>query len=345
MNIRISQTMPAHMFYGFLVALMGPLAVVAYVSHAHVEAKADYRPEEIDAAKESIALSLMGQLQLSIGDIMWLKSMEYLHMGMVQRMPTQAEEQRGHMRKDSEAAPTGLAHTEGLQMVTDKERDWRGLFGEIERSVKPYDTVHKHDDPVELIPWYELAVKMNPGLERLYTLGAFYLADFANEPAEAREMLEAGVKANPSSFEIHGALGRLYFEYADRLDSLVHADEGDVLPIKTDEEAYALAIDLLTKAVELGKAHRLQMAERREVFDDTQNQVFGESYLYLSKAYAVLGRYDEGVAAASEGFETATRYSQRNLLRVQERTVQRLIDGDSSGADVEDAATTLESAQ
>ncbi|MCC6143089.1 MAG: hypothetical protein IT368_04700 [Candidatus Hydrogenedentes bacterium] len=342
-----------------VLPILAALAAVAPRLHEHTHATPTYQPNEIEAAKESIALSLLGQLQLSVGDLMWLKSMEYLHVGVVQRMPTRAEEEIGFRRQDAQNVAAGMGHTEGVTMVLDSHRDWRGLFGEIERNVKPYSTAHVHDDPVEIIPWYELAVRLNPSLERLYTLGAFYLADFAHEPGEARELLEAGIQANPMSFEIHGALGRLYTEYADRLDELDHEhhhhhededhdehleDEGQEAhedhhddhdahkehAIETAEEAQLEAVELLTEAVELATEHRRQLASRREVFDDFQNQVFGESYLYLSKALQALGRYDEAVARAEEGFDTVSQYNQRNLLRVQARVAAKARSGEAA---------------
>ena len=309
-----------------------PASVVDYVIIDY-----DYQPSEIEAAKESIALSLLGQLQLSVGDLMWLKSMEYLHVGIVQRMPTRSEEAQGYRARDSQNVAAGLGHTEGLNMTLDPERDWRGIFGRIERHIKPYSERHIHDDPVELIPWYQLAVRLNPRLERLYTLGAFYLADFASEAGEAREMLEAGLKANPYSFEIHSALGRLFVEYADRLHDLEDNDDhpddqqndGEHREINTPEEAYEYAVELLETAINYGVEQRSQMAEKREIFDDFQNQLLGESFLFLSKAYMGLGDYEQAIQTAETGYTLADKYSQRNLLRIQQRTAQRAHDGEA----------------
>jgi hypothetical protein len=71
------------------------------------------------------------------------------------------------------------------------------------------------------------------------------------------------------------------------------------------------------------------MAERRELFDDFQNQVFGESFLYLSKAHLALGNFDAAIKAAEIGFETVSQYGQRNLLNVQARVARRAQQGQS----------------
>lgn len=327
-----------------LVACAALAGIVPYTVADHIGVKeATYRPSEIDAAKESIALSLMGQLQMSVADLMWLKSMEYLHRGNLQRMPTRGEENIGFMRGDSQGTAIGLGHTEGVNMILDEERDWRGPLGDIQRHIACYSEGHTHDDPVELIPWYQLAVKMNPKLERLYTMGAFFLADFAREPAEAREMLVAGLEANPDSFEVKAALGRLLFEYSERLNELEddhHTSEEhdkedhEEAPVEgheepkeeryhpeSTEEACAMAAELLRQAVDRALEVKLALRERQETFDDFQEQIHYESYLFLSKAYVQLGQNEEALAACDEGWE----FAKHNLLRVQRRVVERLI--------------------
>lgn len=316
-----------------VVALTG--AIPRVVSGSIVVTEAAYQPSEIEAAKESIALSLMGQLQMSVGDLMWLKSMEYLHRGVIQRMPTRGEETEGHMRREATDAVVGMGHTEGLNMVPDKNRDWRGILGDIHRHTSAYQEGHGHDNPTEIIPWYQLAVKLNPRLERLYTLGSFYLSDFAGDPAEARDLLVAGLKANPGSFEINAALGRLYVEYANRLDELIHEEQrgtpaeaaakaGGLMPA-TERDAQRLAVTLLQKAVERALALKLILRDRREVFDEVQEQVNGEAYLFLAKAHTALGQYDQALAVCDEGLE----FTRNNLLRAQRRVAERLMKGET----------------
>jgi hypothetical protein len=272
---------------------------------------------------------------------MWLKSMEYLHRGNLQRMPTRGEENLGFMRQDSQDTAAGLGHTEGVNMILDKNRDWRGILGDVERHIGCYSEGHIHDDPVELIPWYQLAVKLNPKLERLYTMGAFFLADFAQEPAEAREMLVAGLEANPDSFEVKAALGRLLFEYSDRLDVLLEdhhgeeeheeeeeEDEDEKFHPESKEEACAMAAELLRQAVDNALELKLSLRERRETFDEFQEQIHYESYLFLSKAQVALGNYEDALATCDEGWECA----KHNLLRVQKRVVERLINGETQAS-------------
>ena len=319
-----------------LLAVVVAGAIPRAVSGSVAVTDAAYQPSEIEAAKESIALSLMGQLQMSVGDLMWLKSMEYLHRGVVQRMPTHGEESEGYTRREATDAAVGMGHTEGLNMVPDKNRDWRGVLGDIHRHTSAYQEGHGHDNPTEIIPWYQLAVRLNPRLERLYTLGSFYLSDFAQDPAEARDLLVAGLKANPESFEINAALGRLYVEYATRLDDLIHEEQrgtpaeaaakaGGLMPA-TEQDAYKVAVSVLEKAVERALELKLVLRDRREVFDEVQEQVNGEAYLFLAKAHPALAQYDHALAVCDEGIE----FTRNNLLRAQRRVAERLKNGETA---------------
>lgn len=297
-----------------LYALPPLLAIAGVIAHAaapQVAAKVEYKKEEIDAAKESIALSVMGQMQFAFGDLMWLKSMEYLHNGMGYRMPTNAEKALGFVERESDAStPAGLDHAEGVTMALDRHRDWRGIVGEIHRAIVPYQDHHSHSDPVELIPWFQLVIKMNPHLERLYTMGAFFMADFAHDPEEALELLEAGVQANPWSFEIHGSLGRLHYEYFSE---------------------HGKAAGHLREAIDLGVRERERLRANKDKFDNHQEQIFKESFLFLARALTELGQYEEALDALDQGYEL-TRYQH---LNVQKRIVIRKRDGLPEDAEVE----------
>lgn len=334
---------------GLLGLVVAAGFVLASPMNRFVEAEPAYTPEEVEAAKESIALSLLGQLQMSIADMMWMKSMEYLHIGIEQRQLTRAEEEQGVRRWGSTSTAVGLAHTEGRNMVLDRDEDWRWFLGELDRQIRPYavdadgNPIHVHDDPVELIPWYQLAVRLNPSLERLYTLGAFYMADFAREPDEAFELLLAGVQANPFSFEINFALGRLLYDYRDRLHELEHHHDHhhgdhdhhdhdhdhDHVP-ETAEIALTMAVEHLRTALEAAdralERHRERLArgEPSAGFDEFGQQAHHESYLFLSRALMELGHYEEALEAAQEGFQRTNH----NLLRAQQRVVERRMRGE-----------------
>lgn len=285
--------LPGFVFCGLLIRF--------YEGHLET-VRAQFTAEEMEAAKESIALSLMGQVQLTAHSLVWMKTLEYLHNGVALRMPTAAEERRGFRAREATDVATGLAHKCGVPVALNEEMDWRGPIGRLHRMVAPHMEIHRHSDPVELIPWYQLTLKLNPNLERLYALGAFFMADFAREPRKARDLLEAGVEANPWTFEIRAALGRLLFDYHQPLG----------IP---PDKAYQQAAEVLQEAVEHGRQERARLKKNKEHFDAYQNQLFQESYLFWAKSITELGRYDQALAVCEEGYKI-TGY---NLLNVQKR--------------------------
>ncbi len=270
------------------------------------EVRAQFTADEMLAAKESIALSLMGQLQFTAHSLVWMKTLEYLHNGVALRLPTEAEEARGFHAHDAEDVAAGLEHKCGVPVALNAEMDWRGPVGQLHRTIAPYMVMHSHSDPVELIPWYQLTLKLNPNLERLYTLGAFFMADFAEEPRKAVQLLEAGVETNPWTFEIRAALGRHLFDY--------HQQLGIPAP-----QAYEQAAEVLREAVANAKAEQARLKDNHSGLDDYQNQLMQESYLFLAKSLTELGQYEEALAVCDEGFQTTGH----NLLRVQKRVTTK----------------------
>lgn len=277
-------------------------ALVRY-QEAHTErSRSQFSADEMQVAKESIALSLMGQVQLTAHSLIWMKTLEYLHNGVALRMPTEAEERCGFHAHQATDVSSGLAHKCGVPVALNDDMDWRGPVGRLQREIVPHMAIHSHSSPVELIPWYQLTLKLNPNIERLYVLAAFFIADFAGEPKKALELLEGGVEANPWTFEVRAALGRLLFDYHEQLR----------IP---PTEAYGRAASVLDEAVSFAKQEKARAESGEDPFDDYQNQLFRESYLFLAKSLTELGRYDEALAACDEGF----RATGHNLLRVQRR--------------------------
>ena len=289
------------------------LILAAVLAHGlapqlHVETR--YKPGEYQAAKESIALSLLGQLRMSVSDLMWLKTLEYLHNGVIYRMPSDQEQREGVRATEFTGMGAGVAHKDGPSLVPDQERDWRGVLGELNRNIEPWRPGHpQHSDPQELIPWYQVLVKFNPHYVQAYTNGAFFMSDFAGHPELARDFLIAGAAKNPWSFEIPSVLGRIYHDYF---------------------KDYESAVTALSEATVLAKEEKGALAERNETFDAIQEQLLGEAYLFLARSYTELGKFDEALAVCDEGMKAVPGY---NLLRVQRRIVNKRLDGETGGAE------------
>jgi hypothetical protein len=301
----------------FPLLLIPGFIVCALLVRAHDAQIEEVRPrftaEEMQAAKESIALSLMGQIQLTAHSLIWMKTLEYLHNGVALRMPTKAEESRGFHAHEATDVATGLAHKCGVPVALNEKMDWRGPVGTLHRIITPHTQIHRHSDPTELIPWYQLTLKLNPNLERLYSLDAFFLADFAGEPRQALELLEGGVEANPWTFEIRAALGRHLSDYHQQLG----------IPPK---EAYERAAKILEEAIDYGEKEKARLESTNGQFDEYQEQLLRESYLFLARSLTELGRYDDALAVCDRGFK-ATGH---NLLRVQKRVTRKRMEEDAT---------------
>ncbi len=308
----VSKLFPLLMLPGFVVC---GLLIEAHDACVE-EVRAQFTAEEMTAARESVALSLLGQIQFTAHSLIWMKTLEYLHNGVALRMPTAAEERRGFRAHEATDVSAGLAHQCGVPVALNEKMDWRGPVGTLHRMVAPHMEIHRHSDPVELIPWYQLTLRLNPNLERLYTLGAFFIADFAGNPRQALALLEDGVEANPWTFEIRAALGRLLFDYHARLG----------LP---QDEAYGRAAEVLEAAIAQGREEQRRLRRNQSDFDAYQEQLFRESYLFLVRSLTELGRHEEALQVCESGY-SATGH---NLLRVQQRvTTKRRDAGAGAGA-------------
>ncbi|MBN2309018.1 MAG: hypothetical protein JXR94_08615 [Candidatus Hydrogenedentes bacterium] len=293
---------------GWLAGAAGLLlaALLAHGMAPQFQVDSRYKPGEYQAAKESVALSLLGQLRMSVSDLMWLKTLEYLHNGIIYRMPSEQERAEGIDAEEFTGMGAGVAHHDGPSLIPGEDRDWRGILGELDRNIEPWRAGHpQHSDPQELIPWYQVLVKFNPHYVHAYTNGAFFMSDFAQQPEMGRDFLLAGAEKNPWSFEIESMLGRIYFDYF---------------------KEYENAAAALAKAVELAKDERRALAQREEEFDDLQRQVLCEAYLFLARSQTELGRLDEAIAVCDEGMKALPDC---NLLRVQRRiAIKRLTGGE-----------------
>jgi tetratricopeptide (TPR) repeat protein len=77
-----------------------------------------------------------------------------------------------------------------------------------------YFTQHRHlsgGNEREMLPWIRLAADLDPQSPDTYITGGYWLRRL-KRPQEAEAFLREGLYANPDSYEILLALGRLYFE-------------------------------------------------------------------------------------------------------------------------------------
>jgi len=114
----------------------------------------------------------------------------------------------------AEAAPKDEhEHKDGDGCAKDflgQPRDWIEAFGR-----KFIVTEHAHLEggkEREMLPWLRISAELDPQRVETYIVAAYWLGERLDKPAEAEQFLRQGLKANPQSYEILTALGKIYGE-------------------------------------------------------------------------------------------------------------------------------------
>ncbi len=182
---------------------------------------------DLSQVKESGIANLLWELRAFTGDLMWLKTEEYIHNGVQfehhKHSPDELMEvygeDKGLENKDShkehkcehgEEAEEEHAHHHQT-IIKSKEDDWRGILGDLERAVNPYSDEHNlSEKPEELLPWFRLITLFNPHFIKAYQVGGFWLSRMLQRDDFAIEFLQEGLYHNPEDPEILIMLARIY---------------------------------------------------------------------------------------------------------------------------------------
>ncbi|HNT34360.1 MAG TPA: hypothetical protein PKH07_05105 [bacterium] len=188
------------------------------------------------------AVHVARELRLSIADLFWLKTEEYIHDGVQHRphgegdeFATTHQEQSEHVHteecdhthedeeydaegiplKQDDSSVVGLAHDcedHGGTLIPSRQSDFRGFLGDLERQTQPYSPEHHLSaDPQELLPWLRLATLSNPHHIRAYRGIAFFLATYLKRPAQAIQVIQDALVLNTDHPQLLLVLGRLHF--------------------------------------------------------------------------------------------------------------------------------------
>jgi tetratricopeptide (TPR) repeat protein len=109
----------------------------------------------------------------------------------------------GEEHKDEARATDEHGHVHrGITFIPTAENDFRGIIGDVEREVKPFDTSHvEHTEPIEALPWLRLATWINPEHENAWVATAFWLKGTTRQNPDATTraiaLLERALALNP----------------------------------------------------------------------------------------------------------------------------------------------------
>ncbi|HVT13441.1 MAG TPA: tetratricopeptide repeat protein [Fimbriimonadaceae bacterium] len=184
------------------------------------------RDENLDVGENNASVSLMGQFRSTASAWLWLRADLYLHNGVEMRPISDEELNRGVSVDNARDDGHEKLHAENeITSVPSKERDFRGIFGDVERQVASYQDMHNHvhNDPVVAMPLYRLMTWLDPQFVQGWTMGGMILARDRSPDGTKRsvDFLKEGWKANPTSVDIPSQIGYTIARRTGNLDEAV----------------------------------------------------------------------------------------------------------------------------
>jgi hypothetical protein len=239
------------------------------------------KPAGLDAHETHGASSLLGQFRTSTSSWLWLRTDLYLHNGVEMRRLTDHEIQRGHEGVGGHDDGHEQLHDDSqiVTVIPGAERDFRGIFGDLERITKAYKDMkgHAHNDPETALPLFRLMTAIDPQFIPGWITGGMVIARKRTEEGttKALEYLQSGLDQNPESLAIRSEMARLLI---------------------TRRSDFNRAIILLEDAVALGWEHRDHLSE------DEQEAVV-DCFRWLSMALREVGKQERSQEVAAWGLE------------------------------------------
>ncbi len=234
----------------------------------------------LEAQDSHAAASLLGQFRSSWASWMYLRTDLYLHNGVEMRPLTEGEARAGRKAEESSEKGDEKLHEESIvSVVPPRERDFRGVFGDLERATAAYQDMHghEHNDPKKALPLFRLMTWVDPQFITGWTIGSSIIAMDRSErgTTEALRFLQEGLKANPQSVDLLHGIGTTLISRGRRIPE---------------------AVPYLERARQTGLKH-LKMLSEGEV------EALDQTYRWLALSYRELGHPGRMRAVAREGLQ------------------------------------------
>ena len=267
---------------GFAVSALCGLAIATgwTAGDWHSVLATSGRPAGLDAHESHASASLLGQFRTSFSGWLWLRTDLYLHNGVEMRRLSEQELADDHEGSSSTDNHDHALHDDSMitTVIPPAERDFRGVFGEIERATSAYKDMHNHshNDPVSALPLFRLMTWVDPGFLPGWTTAAAVIARDRSDRAldRALALLREGLDKNPGSIVLQAEIG-----------SLLAARRRD----------FGRAIAYLERA-------RIASLQRQRLTED-EAEALPQLYRWLALCYRERGLLAEMYAALREGVE------------------------------------------
>jgi tetratricopeptide (TPR) repeat protein len=271
---------------------------VRSIAHEHRrESGATLTDYELRLRNQNTFARILGEFRTGVADMMFMKTEVYVHGGMawVPHLDSATMMREG---ETVEQEPD-----EGYNsLIPPKEHDFRGIIGDMERAVKPFDLTHVTEPKDELLPWYRLMTTMDPHYVRGYRLGTLWLID-SKDPkrwSEALDFINEGIALNqghPEEFRLH-LTRAVYFIKLDQAREKLGSTQ-------TSDELLTQALSSARLAYETGLRERPPSGKVGEfgrhilwTLDHEEDFLFGVRY--VPTLLRDLGRAYEALEAVKE---------------------------------------------
>lgn len=232
------------------------------------------------------AASLIGQFRTSLSSSLYLRADLYLHNGVEMRPLSDQELKAGRKGVGSSEAEQYKLHDDSkiVTIIPPKDRDFRGVFGDVERSIASFKdmTGHSHQTPTRTLPLFRLMTWLDPQFVQGWTTGGFVLL-WDQKPGcfdKSIAFLKEGLKANPQSIDILTQIAYCYLK---------------VLPeANKNEREYLKALPYILEARNIG-------VKNVKILNKQELEAFRENYWRMALCFREIGDYKQMLRAAEEG--------------------------------------------
>lgn len=187
----------------------------SFVGQIGADLQAPPEAAGLNAHETHAAASLLGQFRTSASSFLWLRTDLYVHNGVEMRPLSDEELAAGARGVGGKKDDHESIHNDDriVTVVPSADRDFRGLFGDLERATTAYKDMrgHEHRDPTQALPLFRLMTWLDPQFVMAWVTGATVIARDRSERGteKALQFLREAEANNPTSVAIPTEYARL----------------------------------------------------------------------------------------------------------------------------------------
>ncbi|HLO99945.1 MAG TPA: hypothetical protein VK171_15220 [Fimbriimonas sp.] len=241
----------------------------------------------LEAHDTHASASMLGQFRTSMSSSLFLRADLYLHGGVEMR-PLSDDEARRGVKGVGGTQEAEKLHDDSkiVTVIPGAERDFRGIFGDVERSISSYRRMegHAHSSPTQSLPLFRLMTWLDPNFIKGWTTGSFILL-WDRKPGcveKALALLNEGLKHNPKSIEI--------------LSQIAYIHLRDLSEIGYGGRHYDRALPVAIDAIRVGM-------ENLKTLNEEERDALRQSFQRVSVCFREMGMFQEMKENSQSGLQ------------------------------------------